>query len=67
MNRQFLFEEYERQYPIREIEALPVIFDGPFRNRWDAETCQENIEIANEIGGLEVVKFNEQFYVINRE
>jgi hypothetical protein len=61
------WKEWEGEYPPRKVESLPSLVDGPFHERWEAETVKENLELSNECGGFEVVTYHDQLYIVSKD
>ena len=61
------WEEYFKEYPARQIEAEPVSPLYRCKDRVDAERYYENFQEAHDIGGIEVVRFGDEFFVVYKD
>lgn len=58
------WEEWEKAYPVNVVTWEPKHYIEKANNRRDAEALKDAYEVQNECGGLVVVQYKDDFYVI---
>lgn len=60
---------YFATYPVKSVNVEPIPIDDQaiYINRVDAESYQEWVEITENCGGLEILEFNNKYYVCWRK
>ena len=61
------WEEWDKAYPVPEVYEEPQYIIETFSNRMDAEQYKENLELAEDRGGFEIVLYKNVYFLILEE